>query len=104
LALHIAAMSPQYLSKEDVPQADLDREAEVLRNQALSEGKPEQIVEKIVSGRMKKFYEEMVLLEQPFVKDDKVTIGQMITEAISTTGENIKIRRFTRYELGESLD
>jgi elongation factor Ts len=104
LALHIAAMSPQYLSKEDVPQADLDREAEVLRNQALAEGKPEQIVEKIVSGRMKKFYEEMVLLEQPFVKDDKITIGQMITTAISTTGENIKIRRFTRYELGESLD
>jgi len=104
LALHIAAMSPKYLTKEDVPQAALDREADVLRNQALAEGKPEQIVEKIVSGRMKKFYEEMVLLEQPFVKDDKITIGQMITTAISTTGENIKIRRFTRYELGESLD
>jgi elongation factor Ts len=104
LALPIAAMSPKYLTKEDVPQAALDREADVLRNQALAEGKPEQIVEKIVSGRMKKFYEEMVLLEQPFVKDDKITIGQMITTAISTTGENIKIRRFTRYELGESLD
>lgn len=104
IALHIAAMRPSYLSREDVPQDDLDRETEVLRNQALAEGKPEQIVEKIVSGRMKKFYEETVLMDQPFVKDEDMTIEELITDSIRTTGENIKIRRFARYELGESLD
>lgn len=104
IALHIAAMSPSYLTRDEVPQEDLNRETEVLRNQALAEGKPEQIVEKIVSGRMNKFYEETVLMDQPFVKDDKMTIEQLVTESIRTTGENIKIRRFTRYELGESLD
>lgn len=104
IALHIAAMSPSYLTREEVPQDELDREAEVLRNQALAEGKPEQIVEKIVSGRMNKFYEETVLMDQPFVKDDKMTIHELVTDSIRTTGENIKIRRFARYELGESLD
>jgi elongation factor Ts len=104
IALHIAAMSPSYLTRDEVPQEELDREAEVLRNQALAEGKPEQIVEKIVSGRMAKFYEETVLMDQPFVKDDKMTIEQLVTDSIRTTGENIKIRRFVRYELGESLD
>mgnify|MGYP001131173879 CR=1 FL=1 len=103
IALQIAAMSPRYLSKDDVVQDDLDREAEVLRAQAKSEGKPDNIVEKIVQGRMNKFYEEMCLLEQKFVKDDKKTIGQLITETIATTGENIVVRRFSRYELGESL-
>jgi elongation factor Ts len=104
IALHIAAMSPSYLTRDEVPQEDLDREAEVLRNQALAEGKPEQIVEKIVSGRMNKFYEETVLMDQPFVKDDKMTIEELVTDSIRTTGENIKIRRFARFELGESLD
>ncbi|MFO7679622.1 MAG: translation elongation factor Ts [Chloroflexota bacterium] len=104
LALHIAAASPRYLTKEDVPQAELDRELEVLRNQALAEGKPEQVVEKIVAGRLSKFYEETVLLDQPFIKDDKITIQTMLTDAIRVTGENIKIRRFARYELGEALD
>jgi elongation factor Ts len=104
IALHIAAASPLYLTRDEVPQADLDRELEVLRNQALAEGKPEQIVEKIVSGRMNKFYEETVLMDQPFIKDDSMTIEQLVTESIRTTGENIKIRRFARYELGESLD
>lgn len=104
LALHIAAASPRYLAKEDVPQAELDRELDVLRNQALAEGKPEQVVEKIVAGRINKFYEEMVLLEQPFIKDEKINIQTMLTDAIRITGENIKIRRFARYELGEALD
>ena len=75
-----------------------------MRNQALAEGKPEQIVDKIVSGRVNKFYEETVLMDQPFVKDDKMTIEQLVTDYIRMTGENIKIRRFARYELGESLD
>jgi len=103
LALHIAAMNPQYLNPEDVPQEELDRETEVLKSQALAEGKPEAIVDKIVTGRINKFYEETCLMEQAFVKDDKVKIKDLITIAISTTGENIKIRRFNRYELGESL-
>lgn len=103
LALHIAAMNPKYISKEDVPQEDLDREADVLKSQALAEGKPKDIVEKIVSGRISKYYEEICLLEQPFVKDDSVRIKEMITQAISTIGENIRVRRFARYELGESL-
>jgi len=103
LALHIAAMSPRYLTREEVPQDDLDRELQVLREQALAEGKPEQIVEKIVSGRVNKFYEEVCLLEQPFVKDDKVKIQELLTDAIRMTGENIIVRRFVRYELGEAL-
>ncbi len=104
LALHIAAMSPTCISREDVPQNELDREIEVLKAQAKAEGKPDHIVEKIVQGRMSKFYEEVCLLEQPFVKDDRVKIGELITEAVRKTGENIVIRRFARYELGESLD
>ncbi|MCA9874910.1 MAG: translation elongation factor Ts, partial [Anaerolineales bacterium] len=103
LALHIAAMNPQYMNAEDVPQEELDRELDVLRNQALAEGKPEAIVDKIVSGRLNKFYEEFCLMEQPFVKDESIKIKDMITEAVRTTGENIKIRRFARYELGEAL-
>lgn len=103
LVLHIAAMSPRYIKPEDVPQEELDREVEVLKAQALAEGKPAAIVEKIVDGRIKKFYEEICLMEQPFVKDDKIKIKDMIAEAIRTTGENIIIRRFARYELGEEL-
>ncbi|MFQ5419623.1 MAG: translation elongation factor Ts [Anaerolineae bacterium] len=104
IALHIAAAGPRYLNIEDVPQEDLNRELDVLRSQALAEGKPEAIVEKIISGRMKKFYEEFCLMEQPFVKNEDINIKDMILEAIRTTGENIMIRRFARYELGESLD
>lgn len=104
LALHIAAMSPRYLTVDEVPKEEIEREAEVLKSQALAEGKPENIVEKIVDGRISKFYEEVVLLEQGFVKDEKVKIKEMITNAISTIGENIQIRRFDRYELGETLD
>lgn len=103
LALHIAAMSPRYLSAEEVPTEELDREVEVLKSQALAEGKPENIVEKIVAGRISKFYEEICLLEQGFVKDESIKIKDMITNAVSTIGENIRIRRFERYELGESL-
>jgi len=103
LALHVAAMSPQYLKAEDVPSEELDREVAVLRAQAIAEGKPEEIADKIVAGRIKKFYSEFCLLDQPYVKDDKFTIQDLITNAISVTGENIKIRRFIRYELGETL-
>ncbi|MCC6606892.1 MAG: translation elongation factor Ts [Anaerolineae bacterium] len=101
LALHIAAMNPQYITTDEVPEEELNRELEVLRNQARAEGKPEQVIDKIVAGRMTKFYEEFCLLEQPFVKDDKFKIKDMITDAIRKTGENIVVRRFARYALGE---
>ena len=104
LALHIAAMRPRYLDVEEVPQGELDREVNVLREQALAEGKPEAVVEKIVQGRLKKFYEETCLLEQPFVKDEKVKVKDLIKQHIGTIGENIVVRRFVRYELGEALD
>jgi elongation factor Ts len=103
LALHIAAAAPRYLTREEVPQAEIDREFDVLKAQAKSEGKPDNIVEKIVQGRLTKYYEEVCLLEQPFVKDESVKISEMITDAIRKTGENIVVRRFARYELGESL-
>ena len=101
ISLQIAAMSPRYVSKDEVPAADLEREREVLTAITLEEGKPENIVQKIVDGRMSKFYEEHCLLEQPFVKDDKKTIGQLVTEGIASLGENIVVRRFERYGLGE---
>jgi elongation factor Ts len=104
LALHIAGMNPKYIEREDVPQEELDRELNVLRSQAAAEGKPPQIIEKMVEGRIKKFYEEVCLMEQKFVKNDKFTIKEKITEVIRMTGENIIVRRFARYELGESTD
>ncbi len=103
LVLHIAAMSPQYLKREDVPQEALDREVEVLKAQALADGKPEAIVEKIIAGRISKYYSEICLLEQPFIKDDSITINEMLLDAIRRTGENIIVRRFARYALGEEL-
>lgn len=102
LTLHVAAMSPQYVSVEDIPQERLEQETEIYRNQALAEGKPDDIVAKIVAGRMKKFYADTCLMEQPFVKDDTIQVKELITEAIRTTGENIILRRFARYELGEA--
>lgn len=103
IALQIAAMSPRYVSIEDIPAAELEEEADILRKQALAEGKPEAIVDKIVEGRIKKFHEEFCLLEQNYIKDDSRKIKDLITEVISATGENIKVRRFVRYELGEAL-
>lgn len=103
LALQVAAASPRYLRQEDVPAGDLERELDVLRAQALAEGKPEAVVEKIITGRMSKFYEELCLLEQPFIKDEKVKVKDLVNNAIRTLGENIVVRRFARYELGESL-
>ncbi len=104
LALHIAASSPRFLTVDEVPAAELERELAVLKAQALAEGKPEAIVDKIVTGRMSKFYEEFCLMEQPFIKDESVKIKDMLTNAIRITGENIVVRRFARYELGESLE
>ncbi len=101
LVLHVAAMSPKYVSPEDVDQAALEQEKEAWRAEALAEGKPAEIVEKIVDGRVRKYYEEVCLMEQMFVKDDKVKIKDLITSVISFTGENIVVNQFARYELGE---
>lgn len=104
IAMQIAAASPQYVRREEVPAEAVEKEKEILKAQALNEGKPEKIVEKMVEGRISKFYEEYCLMEQPFVKDPDKTVSQLLNEKISTIGENISIRRFVRYELGEGLE
>ena len=104
IALHIAAAKPVYISKEEVSQEEIAKEKEILRQQAINEGKPQNVVEKLVEGRIKKYYEEFCLLEQPFVKDSSKTINQLITEAIAAIGEKITVRRFTRYEMGEGIE
>lgn len=103
LTLQIASAQPLYLSREDVSEEILEKEKEIYRAQALNEGKPEKVVDRIVEGRIKKFYEEACLMEQPFVKEDQVTIREFLERTITKTGENISIRRFTRYLLGEEL-
>ena len=104
IALQIAAAKPLYVTSAEVPTDVLDHEKEILRIQALNEGKPEAIVDRMIEGRVKKFYEEVCLLEQPFVKDPSKTIKDLLNEAILTIGEKISIRRFTRYEMGEGLE
>jgi elongation factor Ts len=101
LALHIANMAPRYLRREDVPQAEIDYERNVQREKTLNEGKKEAVVDKIVDGRMDKWYEEIVLLEQPWLHDDKLKVGDVLTQLISEIKENIVIRRFARFALGE---
>ena len=103
VAMHIAAVNPQYISKEDVPAEDIERERAVLRAQALNEGKPEKIVDKMVEGRIAKFYENYCLLEQPFVKDGDKKVIDILNSLIATIGEKITVRRFVRYEKGEGL-
>lgn len=103
VAMHIAAVNPQYISKEDVPAEDIEKERAVLRAQALNEGKPEKIVDKMVEGRIAKFYENYCLLEQPFVKDNDKKVVDVLNGLIATIGEKITVRRFVRYEKGEGL-
>ena len=104
IAMHIAAASPRYLNKEEVPAGDIEKEREVLRAQALNEGKPEKIVDKMVEGRIGKFYSENCLLEQTFVKNPDQTIQGLINEKIAVLGEKISVRRFVRWERGEGLE
>ncbi|MBP2635843.1 MAG: tsf [Firmicutes bacterium] len=104
IAMQIAAANPSYVSREEVPEEILNHEREILRAQALNEGKPANIVEKMIEGRLKKFYQEACLLEQAFIKDPDKTITQLITERVAKIGENISVRRFTRYQLGEGLE
>ncbi|WP_019532566.1 translation elongation factor Ts [Paenibacillus ginsengihumi] len=104
IAMQIAAANPLYVRREEVPQEALDKEREILKNQALNEGKPAHIVEKMVEGRMGKYYEEVCLMEQSFIKDPDKTIETLLKEKVATIGENISIRRFVRFELGEGLE
>ena len=104
VAMQIAATNPQYVSKEEVPADVIEKEKEILRAQALNEGKPEKIVDRMVEGRIEKYYKEVCLLEQPFVKDSDKTVKGMIMEAIASIGETISVRRFVRYEMGEGLE
>lgn len=105
IAMHIAASKPLYLNREEVPQEELDHEREVLRAQALNEGKPENIVDKMVEGRIKKYFSEVCLMDQSYIRAEKdETIETTVKAAIAEFGENIKIRRFVRFEMGEGLE
>lgn len=101
IAMHVAATSPRFVRREEVDEDAIAKEKEIQRDRALKEGKPEKIVDKIVEGRMSKFYEEVVLLEQPFVKDNSKTVQDLITEMIAKLGENITIGRVARFKIGE---
>jgi len=101
IAMHIAAFNPRWISVEEIPQKVIEEEKAILRAQIEKEKKPAPIIEKIIKGRLKKFYEEVCLLNQPFFKDDKITVEDHLQQVIAKTGENIRIQRFVRFELGE---
>jgi len=101
VAMHIAAVDPRYISKDEVTPADIDREKDIYRAQAAATGKPANIIEKMLEGKMSKFYEEVCLLEQPFIKDQSLTIQQIISQKIAKLGENISVRRFARFKIGD---
>jgi elongation factor Ts len=100
IAMHIAATDPRFVSRDEVTEADLDREKEIYRAQGVASGKPEAIVEKMLSGKLAKFYEEFCLLDQPFIKDQSQTITQIIATKVAKLGENISVRRFARFKVG----
>ncbi len=104
IAMQIAASNPLYIRREEVPAEEIEKEKEILRTQALNEGKPEKIVDKMVEGRINKFYKEVCLLEQPFIKNPDVVIEDLLREKIAKIGENLNIRRFSRFEVGEGLE
>jgi elongation factor Ts len=101
IAMHIAASDPKYVRKEDVTEADFAREKDIFLDQAVKSGKPQNIAEKMVAGKMEKFYEEVCLLEQPFIKDQTMSIAQLIAAKIGKLGENISVRRFARFKVGD---
>ena len=103
LAMHVAAANPLYLKPEDIPADALEREKDIYRSQAEQEGKPEKIWEKIIEGKLKKYYEDVCFLEQKFVKNTDITVGALVKELIAKTGENIIVRRFARFQLGEEI-
>jgi elongation factor Ts len=101
ISMHVAAADPKYVRKEDVPAAELEKEKDIQRARALAEGKPEKMVEKIVEGRMSKFYEEVCLYQQPFVKENTLTVEEVIKTKIAKLGENISVARFVRFKVGD---
>jgi elongation factor Ts len=103
IAMHIAAADPQFIRKEDVTESAIEKEKEIQRARALNDGKPEKMVDKIVEGRMAKFYEEVCLYEQPFVKENTITVDQLIKTKIAKLGENISVSRFARMKVGDSF-
>ncbi|MEA2604516.1 MAG: elongation factor Ts [Acidobacteriota bacterium] len=104
IAMHIAAAEPKFVRREEVTPEALERERAIFTDQALASGKPANVVERIVTGKMEKYYSEFVLLEQPFVKNPDVTIAQLIAEKVGKIGENIQVRRFSRFKLGEGIE
>jgi elongation factor Ts len=104
IAMQIAAMNPKYISPEDVPPEVLEREKEILREQVIKTGKSGPVVEKIVEGKLKKFFEENCLLEQPYIRDPNLTVKELIAQAVAKLGENIRVRRFVRFQLNEPLE
>ena len=101
IAMHIAAVDPRYVGKDEVTAADIEKEKEIYRAQAAATGKPANIIEKMLEGKMSKFYEEVCLLEQPFIKEQTLTIAQLIAQKVAKLGENISVRRFARFKIGE---
>ncbi len=101
IAMHIAAVDPRYVTKDEVTEADLEREKDVYRAQGAASGKPPEIIEKMLTGKLAKFYEEFCLLEQPFIKESSMTIGQLIAQKVAKLGENISVRRFARFKIGD---
>ncbi len=104
VAMQIAAMNPKYVRSEEIPESEVEKERQLLRQQALEEGKPEKIVDKMVEGRLKKHFKEICLLDQAYVKDPDKTVDQMVKEMIAKIGENINVRRFVRFEMGEGIE
>ncbi len=104
IAMHIAASSPQYVNRNEVPSDVLEKEKEIYKVQAKESGKPEHVINKMVEGKIEKFYKEACLVEQPFVKNPDISIEKLVIEAIAKLGENINVRRFTRYKVGEGLE
>lgn len=108
VAMHIAATDPRYTNRDDVPEGDLAKEREILmeqlKNDPKNAGKPEEVLEKIIVGRLNKFYEDNVLVDQPFVKDPSKTVGELVAEKIASIKENISIRRFSRFKMGEGIE
>jgi elongation factor Ts len=102
IAMQVVALKPQYVRREDVPSDVIEGEKHIYRQQAAGEGKPEAILDKIAEGRLNKFYAQVCLMEQPFIKDDKKTVEQLVKEAIGKLGENIRVARFARYKVGEA--
>ncbi len=101
ISMHIAAVDPRFVGKDDVTPEDIEREKEIYRAQAASSGKPANIIEKMLEGKMGKFYEEVCLLEQPFIKEQSLTISQLIAQKVAKLGENISVRRFARFKVGD---